>query len=179
MQENDKLSPLLQQFKSNSDENSISTYSFTPILQQLLLNAERNTGKLPTGRRHPEILKKFSTALFIFCGPLAYEFIQHNMPEALPSLRTVQNVIHKEYQTIDEGCFRYDGLSQHIKQYKAPNVVSIGEDATRVIARVDYDCERHIPGEMRKGGGTVNHHWLSVSHTHACTHAHMRTHTYT
>ena len=141
MQENDKLSSLLQQFKSNSDENSISTYSFTPILQQLLLNAERNTGKLPTGRRHPEILKKFSTALFIFCGPLAYEFIQHNMPEALPSLRTVQNVIHKEYQTIDEGCFRYDGLSQHIKQYKAPNVVSIGEDATRVIARVDYDCE--------------------------------------
>ena len=101
MQENDELSSLLQQFKSNSDENSISTYSFKPILQQFLLNAERNTDKLPTGRRHPEILKTFSTALFIFCGPLAYEFIQHNMPEALPSLRTVQNVVHKEYQTLD------------------------------------------------------------------------------
>ena len=120
------------------------TYSFRLILQQLLLNAERNTDKLPTGRRHPKILKKFSTALFIFCDPLAYEFIQHNIPEALPSLRTVQNVVHKEYQTLDVGCFIYDGLSQHIKQYKAPNVVSIGEDATRVIARVDYDSDFHF-----------------------------------
>ena len=40
---------------------------------------------------------------------------------------------------------------------------------------------RHTPGEMRKGGGTVNHYWLSVSHTHACmrTHIHTRTHTHT
>ena len=38
---------------------------------------------------------------------------------------------------------------------------------------------RHIPGEMRKGGGTVNHHWLSVSHTHTCTRAHTHTHTHT
>ena len=27
---------------------------------------------------------------------------------------------------------------------------------------------------MRKGGGTVNHHWLSVSHTHTRTHTHTK-----
>ena len=94
-----------------------------------------------TQHRHPEILKKFATALFIYAGPLAYEFIQQNMPEALPSLRTVQTTIHVEYKALDEGCFRFDDLLQHIKEHDAPNIVSIGEDATRVIARVDYNSK--------------------------------------
>ena len=38
---------------------------------------------------------------------------------------------------------------------------------------------RHISGEMRKGGGTVNHHWLSVSHIHMRTHTHTHAHTHT
>ena len=63
------------------------------------------------------------------------------MPEALPSLRTVQTAIHVEYKALDEGCFRFDDLLQHIKEHDAPNVVSIGEDATHVIARVDYDSK--------------------------------------
>ena len=143
MKENQKLMSLLQQGNrySNSDENSITSCALTPILRQILCNAERNASKLPTGRRHPEILKKFCTALFIYCGPLAYEFIQQNMPEALPSVRTIQSVIYKEYRTLDEGSFRYDELALHIKQHEAPNLVSIGEDATRVIARADYDSE--------------------------------------
>ena len=84
---------------------------------------------------------KFSTALFIYCGPLSYEFIQQNMQEALPSLRTVQRLIHREYKTLDEGKFRFDELLSHINQHKALQVVSISEDATRVIRRVDYDSE--------------------------------------
>ena len=80
-------------------------------------------------------------ALFIYAGPMAFEYIHQNMPEALPSLRTVQNLVHGHYKTLDEGQFRFDELAQHLKQYKSPKIVSIGEDATRVIARIDYDNE--------------------------------------
>ena len=60
-------------------------------------------------------------------------------PEALPSLRTVQRIVYEEYRIITEGEFRFDELKNHLEAHCAPNVVSIGEDATRVIARVDYD----------------------------------------
>jgi len=53
----------------------------------------------------------------------------------------VQSVIHSEYKTIHEGVLRFDELRQHLDQYNAPLLVSIGEDATRVIGRVDYDGE--------------------------------------
>ena len=42
---------------------------------------------------------------------------------------------------MDEGTFRFDDLSKHITDHNAPKIVSIGEDATRVIGRVDYDSE--------------------------------------
>ena len=49
--------------------------------------------------------------------------------------------IHAEYKTIDEGSFRFDEVKKHLDRYKAPAVISIGEDATRVVGRVDYDSE--------------------------------------
>ena len=139
MQKNKNLTTLLQQHSMDSESPFIS--SLTPVLRQIVLNAETNSQKYPKQRRHSEIIMKFSTALFIYCGPLSYEFIQQNMQEALPSLRTVQRLIHREYKTLDEGKFRFDELLSHINQHKALQVVSISEDATRVIRRVDYDSE--------------------------------------
>ena len=141
--DNKKLSLLLQQFKFDQTSNEIPNHisSFTNILKQIIVNAEKNIEKYPTHRRHPGVLKKFSTALFILAGPMAYEFIHQNMPEALPCMRTVQMSIHAEYKTIDEGSFRFDEVKKHLDRYKAPAVISIGEDATRVVGRVDYDSE--------------------------------------
>ena len=95
VKENVKLTKLLQQ----NGNKSFNTGSLTPILKQLLINAEKNASIYPSQRRHTEILKKFSTALFIYCGPLAYEFLHQNMCQALPSLRTVQRIIHAQYKT--------------------------------------------------------------------------------
>ena len=68
--------------------------------------------------------------------------IQENLPRALASLRSVQRILHSEYKAISEGDFRYDELDTHILlQYQTPNVVSIGEDATRLISRVEWDPE--------------------------------------
>ena len=111
------------------------------LLNQLLLNAEKNAKRLPQQRRHEEVMKKFSTSLFIYSGPMAYEFLHKNLPTALPSLRTVQRIVRNEYHLLHEGEFRFDDLLAHINSYKTAKVVSIGEDATRVISRVDYDSE--------------------------------------
>ena len=138
--ENKKLSKLLKQCGRNPYSND-GGHGLTPIMKQMLLNAEKNAYKYPTQRRHSELLKKFATALFIYSGPLSYEFIHQNIPQALPSLRSVQKVIHSQYKIMDEGRFRFDDLAKHIADHNAPNIVSIGEDATRVIGRVDYDSE--------------------------------------
>lgn len=101
-------------------------------------NAEKNVQRMPKQRRHNELLKKFATSLLIFAGPLSYEFVHRNMPEALPSL---QRILLNDYQPFHEGKFRFDELEKHLISYKAPMVVTIGEDATRLVKRVDYDSE--------------------------------------
>ena len=63
------------------------------------------------------------------------------MPEALPSIRTIQSAIHLEYKTISEGSFRFDELKEHLDQYNATSFVSIAEDVTRIVERIEYDSE--------------------------------------
>ena len=123
------------------EKESEDAASSSQFLNKLLLNAEKNSLKLPHQRRHDEVMKKFSTSLFIYSGPMAYEFLHRNLPTALPSLRTVQRIVHNEYHHLHEGDFRFDDLLAHLNSYKTAKVVSIGEDATRVISRVDYDSE--------------------------------------
>ena len=139
--ENRRLSMLLQQFSTVENSELVPENSFGTILKQLFLSAEKNRECCPTHRRHPSILKKFATIVYILAGPMAYELIQQNMPQALPSIRTVQSAIHSEYKTISEGCFRFDELREHLNQYDAPLFVSIAEDATRIVGRVEYDSE--------------------------------------
>ena len=123
------------------------------LLHRLMANAEKNASVLPQQRRHEEVLKKFATSLFIYCGALSYEFLHRNLPNALPSLRTVQRIVSNEYQPLHEGDFRFDELLMHLNLYKSSKVVTIGEDATRVIARVEYDSESNrlvgfvLPGD--------------------------------
>jgi len=49
---------------------------------------------IPQGRRHNEIMKKFSLSLLLMIGPSAYKLIHTNMPEAFPSLSTVERHYH-------------------------------------------------------------------------------------
>ena len=111
----------------------------TPILQSLMANAEKNAGKVSTQRRHDTIMKQFSTLLLIYCGSMSYQLIQANMPEALPSLRLVQNIIHTQYKHINEGVFRFDDALAHLIRHKAVLNITVSEDATRITSRIDYD----------------------------------------
>ena len=60
---------------------------------------------------------------------MAYEFLHHNMPQALPSLRTIQQLVQSQYSHIEEGVFRFDHLLQY---HNAPLIVVVAEDTTRI-----------------------------------------------
>ena len=106
-----------------------------------VLSAQHNKSHYPTHRRHPSIHKNLQPLFFILAGPMAYELIPQNMPQGLPSIRTVQSAIHSEYTIIPEGYFRFDELRKHIDHYNAPLCVSVAEDATGIVGRMDYDNE--------------------------------------
>ena len=119
-----------------SDEWSKHT-GVSPLLQRLYANAVNSASRMPQQRRHETVLKKFLTSLFIYAGPMTYDFVHRNMPDAIPSLRTLQRIVHNEYVPVREGEFRFDNLLTHLTAYKAPMAITIGEDATQVIARVE------------------------------------------
>ena len=119
----------------HSDKSQFSTTLF----QQLLQNAHNNCSHLPHSRRHSEVIKKFSLSLLLRTGSTGYQLLHKNMPEALPSLSTVQREAAKQFNPLSEGEFAFDQLSAYLESYNAPRIVSISEDATRVITRIEYD----------------------------------------
>ena len=84
------------------DEKSVEFKSF---FKQIISNAEKNALKQPHGRRHSEVVRKFATSLFLYAGSMAYNLVHENMPTALPCLHTVQESIHAEYHSLEEGQF--------------------------------------------------------------------------
>ena len=134
------LSKIIRQYNDMAQDGSGSVSSFAPVLKEMLENAKINTARNPNNHRHSDVMKKFSAALFIYAGPLTYEFIEHNLSKSMPSLCTVQRHIRAEYKTIHEGVFRFDELSDHISQFQASKSIAISEDTTRIISR-DYDVE--------------------------------------
>ena len=139
VKENQILSDLL--FTTSPNDNTQSNNSSTTILDKLLVNIENNTIKCPRSRRHNETIKKFATILYIYTGSMAYEFIHQNMPQALPSLRTVQSLvlIQLEYSHIEEAKFRFDELQEHLSKHDAPKIVAVAENATHILHKVEYD----------------------------------------
>ena len=74
LQQNKKLSNMLKQFSvpvADSEDNNVPYFdSFPDMLKQLIsYNAVSNAQKHPKGRRYPEIIKKFSTSVWIYSGP--------------------------------------------------------------------------------------------------------------
>ena len=66
---------------------------------------------------------------------------------------------------VHEGVFRFDKLLEHIQLHKSSKYVSIGEDATRIISRVDYDpktnrCVGFVLPVDQDGLPLVDSFWL-------------------
>ena len=121
---------------------SNNEYFSTTLFKRPLLNAHKNCLHLPQGRRHSEVIKKL-LSLLLTMGPSAYELLQKNLPEALPSLSTVQREANKCYSPLQEGEFMFDQLSTYLDVHNAPKIISMSEVATRIISRIEYDSNRN------------------------------------
>lgn len=70
---------------------------------------------------------------------MAYETLQKNLIYALPSLPGVNRYIHKSNCRLIEGVLRTDELFEYLDERNLEKIVSISEDATRIVGRVQYD----------------------------------------
>ena len=111
------------------------------VLKRTIEILEQNYLRSPHGRRYDTVLKNFATSLYLYAGPVAYEFVHANLNIGLPCSRTIQGIIHKDYKNISEGQFRFDELLSYLQAHDCSFLISIGEDATRLVGRVDYDPE--------------------------------------
>ena len=91
-----------------------SSLSLTPVLRQIISNAEKNAQRLPTGRRHSVVLKKFATSLFIYAGPLTYNFFAGKSSTSLTFSQKHSEHCSFRIQTINEDEFRFNKLAAHI-----------------------------------------------------------------
>lgn len=71
--------------------------------------------------------------------PLAYETLQRNLEAALPSLPSTNRYIRASNCNISEGILRCEELRIYLSDRKLPMTVSLSEDATRIIDKVQYD----------------------------------------
>jgi len=124
---------------SQESDTLLPEHFSTSLFRELLRTASENCKRVPQARRHTEIVKKFSLSVLLRIGSTGYELLHKNMPEALPSLSTVKREAAKRYTPLIEGEFSFDQLVAHLEAYSASRMVSISEDATRVISRVEYD----------------------------------------
>lgn len=111
------------------------------VLHKLVETADKNASRPISGYRFDDELKSYASYLRFLAGPLAYETLQRNMPLALPSLVTTNRFMARSHHSIIEGELRCDELLSFLTERKFSLCVSLSEDATRVVNRVQYDAQ--------------------------------------
>lgn len=94
-----------------------------------------------TGSRYTQEIKDFSTCIFLLSGPLAYATLKSNLNNCIPSIKSIYGYIYQfvRKQNIIEGVLRGPELVKYLEGNNLPFVVSLSEDQTRIINRIQYD----------------------------------------
>lgn len=72
-----------------TDSNiELDTGKFSVILTELLRTAEQNFKKSKHANQYNDIIKYFSTYIFLLCGRTCYETLHKNLP--IPSTKTIR-----------------------------------------------------------------------------------------
>lgn len=108
------------------------------LLKKLILTADRNSNRNKHGYRYDRHEMLFASYIRMITGPLAYNTIQKNLEAALPSLSSTNRYIRKFNCHIIEGVLRCDELKVYLEERNLPLVVSLSEDGTRIVDRVQY-----------------------------------------
>lgn len=138
----EKPSPNEKQFNENTlahnstNEQPTRTHFF---LNRMLETADKNVSCPKNGYRYDDDIKSFAAYYRLLAGPLAYKTLQKNLPCALPALPTVNRHIHKTNCHVIEGIPRFDELNQYLEERKHEKIVTLSEDGTRIVGRIQYD----------------------------------------
>lgn len=123
-----------------------SSIQCTPIasmthffLGRLIDTANQNIKRKKNGYRYDVDIRRFATYLRMIVGPLGYETIQRNLECALPSLPSTNRYVQTSSCSVTECILRCRELLLYLNERNAPLVVSLSEDATRIIGRPQYD----------------------------------------
>lgn len=109
------------------------------LLNKLIETADKNVQTKPGGYRFGNDEKSLATYLRMLVGPLAYETIHRNLTTALPSLSSTNRYVQKMNCRVNEGILRCNELNLFLEYRNWPKIVSLSEDATRIVGRVQYD----------------------------------------
>lgn len=135
---NAKFENVSQKRASENPESEIKN-SAQYFLHKLTEAANRNSTRKMGGYRYDPEVKLFASYLRMIVGPLAYETIHRNLEAAIPSLPSTNRYIRASNCCITEGILRCEELRLYLEKRNLPFVVSLSEDATRVVDRVQYD----------------------------------------
>lgn len=109
------------------------------FLNKLLTAADRNATRKCGGYRYDDDIKSFASYFKTTSGPFAYEAVQQNLPLALPSLTSTNRYLRNRHSRPIEGILRSHELNLFLQERKLEKVVSLSEDATRIVGRLQYD----------------------------------------
>lgn len=126
---------------NNGERRQIQNKSRTHyVLNKLLVAADKNSSRKKEGFRYDDDMKIFSSYVRMLTGPLAYETVQKNLPGALPALSSTNRYVRKSNCRLQEGILRCHELYLFLTSRNLPLLVSLSEDATRIVGRVQYDA---------------------------------------
>lgn len=124
---------------SNANEDEVRFPTKTHyFLRKMLTNADRNIHRRPGGYRYDDETKTIASYFRMLAGPLAYQTIQNNLPCALPSMPSTNRYIYKTNCRVTEGILRTKELHLFLKDRNLDPIVSLSEDATRIVGRIQY-----------------------------------------
>lgn len=111
------------------------------FLNRLVSTANQNATRQKNGYRYDVDIRRIASYLRMITGRLGYESIQKNLESALPSLPSTNRYIQKSPCCVTEGILRSHELLLYLNERNAPLIVTISEDATRIVGRPQYDSK--------------------------------------
>lgn len=140
---------------------SSSLPMLTELLKQFLETAVKNEDKSRTHFRYSDVIRYFSTYIYMISGRNTYEILSNNlhMPKAqtvcefscvdifvkfstfliICSINFPVKYIGEHKTRIIEGSLRCEELLAYLENVNAPKTVWIAEDATGIIQKIVYD----------------------------------------
>lgn len=111
------------------------------FLNKLISAADRNATRKSGGYRYDKDIKSYVLNLRTLSGPLAYETLQKNLPLALPSLSSTNRYLSNFHSRPIEAILRSYELNIFLEERELEKVISLSEDATRIVGRLQYDSK--------------------------------------